>query len=166
MNEIKESEVANITRWTCRLISTEIKAQAKTIAQARHARNSLPTDENTYDLKASTNELNLMRKLRAQNAKNTRGVHRQGLVGPWRASFIESLRADKRSLLLETELTKQSGIDLHNDFFNHGRCRTCKQPPSNANTPLSRCTHCKRVFYCSVACQKKDWPAHKTACQP
>ena len=67
MNEIKQSEVTNMTRATGRLLSSEVKTQATAIAQARQTRKSLPTDENTYDIKASMNELDLMRKLLAQN---------------------------------------------------------------------------------------------------
>ena len=63
MNDIKQSEVTNITRSTGRLIATEVKTQAASIAQARQARRSLPTDENIYDIKASMKELDLMRKL-------------------------------------------------------------------------------------------------------
>jgi hypothetical protein len=29
----------------------------------------------------------------------------------------------------------------------------------------SFCGRCKSVAYCSVACQRADWPAHKAACQ-
>ena len=165
MNDIKESEVKKITRLTFRLISAELQLQATSIAQARQARNSLPMDSEMFDIRASTEELDLMRKLLARNAKKNRGVHRQGLIGPWRASFVESLRADKRSLFLETKLTKQSGIDLNEEIANLIGCRTCKQLPPKPKTPWPRCTRCKKASYCSTACQKKDWPAHKTACQ-
>ncbi|KAF7290658.1 MYND-type domain-containing protein [Mycena indigotica] len=32
-------------------------------------------------------------------------------------------------------------------------------------TTLSRCSKCKRVYYCSSACQTRDWPHHKTECK-
>ena len=30
----------------------------------------------------------------------------------------------------------------------------------------SRCESCRHVFYCSPACQAKDWPFHKLECSP
>ena len=32
--------------------------------------------------------------------------------------------------------------------------------------PANICTGCRRVQYCSIACQKKDWPPHKEVCKP
>ena len=31
---------------------------------------------------------------------------------------------------------------------------------------LNRCAGCSAVFYCSSACQKKDWKTHKLTCKP
>ena len=28
-----------------------------------------------------------------------------------------------------------------------------------------RCARCKKVFYCSAVCQRKDWPSHKPNCK-
>ena len=44
-------------------------------------------------------------------------------------------------------------------FINEGMpCRICKK---NAT---KKCGKCKETFYCSLDCQKKDWPDHKTIC--
>ena len=32
--------------------------------------------------------------------------------------------------------------------------------------PANRCTGCRRVQYCSAACQKADWEGHKAVCGP
>ena len=48
-------------------------------------------------------------------------------------------------------------------------CRLAK--PSCANcgktdVPLSTCSRCKQVKYCSTVCQKAHWPIHKPDCKP
>lgn len=42
-------------------------------------------------------------------------------------------------------------------------CSTCKQPKllkKGNDGCISRCP-CGAQYYCSVECQKKDWPSHK-----
>lgn len=43
-------------------------------------------------------------------------------------------------------------------------CHTCGVLPSSAN-PLKCCAGCRRTYYCSSACQRRDWPQHKTTHQ-
>lgn len=38
-------------------------------------------------------------------------------------------------------------------------CSGCKK--SFSLSELKRCSDCKLVYYCSLQCQKKDWPRHK-----
>jgi hypothetical protein len=41
------------------------------------------------------------------------------------------------------------------------RCATCH---SAAGITLKVCGRCKKVWYCSTACQAKDWKTHKSVC--
>lgn len=38
-------------------------------------------------------------------------------------------------------------------------CAVCKAPTSN------KCAGCRHAYYCSSACQRSDWRAHKTECK-
>ena len=49
-------------------------------------------------------------------------------------------------------------------------CKTCHTPNHlitiDSQDPqylLKKCSRCKKVMYCSTACQSKDWPRHKKA---
>jgi len=44
--------------------------------------------------------------------------------------------------------------------LNINRCNVC-----NSSKNLSRCNRCKSIWYCSVTCQKMDWPTHKKVCK-
>ncbi|OJJ49490.1 hypothetical protein ASPZODRAFT_14206 [Penicilliopsis zonata CBS 506.65] len=43
-------------------------------------------------------------------------------------------------------------------------CATCGFSPS-VDSELKRCARCKARYYCSVNCQKGDWPTHKQSCR-
>ncbi|KAJ6596240.1 hypothetical protein DFH09DRAFT_1272764 [Mycena vulgaris] len=69
---------------------------------------------------------------------------------------------DDSSTILGTIL-KPNGISKLS-----GSCLGCReeQPADPEYTkPLARCSKCKLVRYCSVACQKNDWARHKPICR-
>ena len=44
------------------------------------------------------------------------------------------------------------------------RCVSCGRTRADAGS-LMRCGGCKKIEYCSAACQKADWKKHKPACK-
>lgn len=38
-------------------------------------------------------------------------------------------------------------------------------PVCQSTEHLKRCSHCKNVAYCSIACQKRDWSRHRHECK-
>ncbi|GAB4816563.1 hypothetical protein N2152v2_003609 [Parachlorella kessleri] len=44
------------------------------------------------------------------------------------------------------------------------RCALCRAPHRQDGGRLRVCTGCQRAWYCSKACQRKHWGAHKAAC--
>jgi hypothetical protein len=43
----------------------------------------------------------------------------------------------------------------------HKVCKTCE----SCEGKMLTCAGCKFEYYCSAACQKKDWPNHKAVCK-
>lgn len=44
------------------------------------------------------------------------------------------------------------------------QCRFCKLRGTSSTASLLRCSACKTVLYCSVNCQRSDFPVHKLKC--
>ena len=42
------------------------------------------------------------------------------------------------------------------------QCDTCKLP--RPLSEMKKCSGCRKAVYCSVNCQRKDWPRHKITC--
>ena len=164
MDDIEDSLASLMTHWTWSFIRDELQVQAKIIREARKNKKPQPSDSNVYDIIATKEELYLMRKLLNQNTEKTDGSHRAGLVGPWHASYVESIQFDSRSKFLSTTLTKTQQITMMDLFVSTIGCQTCKRLPSKPKKPWPKCSRCKLVTYCSVACQTKDWNDHKNSC--
>jgi len=45
------------------------------------------------------------------------------------------------------------------------QCNGCKKQETQQNQ-FQRCGKCKKVYYCSKECQRRDWPNHKKTCNP
>ena len=43
-------------------------------------------------------------------------------------------------------------------------CHFCSKSQAQIADRLKRCERCRGVSYCSVQCQRSDWPAHKKVC--
>lgn len=50
-------------------------------------------------------------------------------------------------------------LKIYNIFF------TCENCGKEGDERLKECSRCKRVCYCDVNCQKKDWKKHKSICK-
>ncbi len=69
-------------------------------------------------------------------------------------------RAGKDDYELTDGQTAEDYMNEYLDAIKH-TCASCK----TAGDDLKVCTRCKGPRYCSVACQRKDWPEHKRVCQ-
>jgi hypothetical protein len=45
-------------------------------------------------------------------------------------------------------------------------CTACERVQRRDEPAFKRCARCRKVLYCSEACQKTDWEQHKPACVP
>ena len=52
-------------------------------------------------------------------------------------------------------------VSLRTISQNEKTCNICRKE----NDSMLRCSGCKKVFYCNVLCQRKDWKNHKQECK-
>ncbi len=64
----------------------------------------------------------------------------------------------------ERDMRKETAAALRRVEESVYRCAVCGSV-GTAEAKLQRCGSCKRVEYCSVACQRADWKAHKPLCK-
>lgn len=56
-------------------------------------------------------------------------------------------------------------LRLKNEVKKQFYCVYCLIVNTETEVPFLRCSGCKSVHYCSVSCQKKAWPIHKSLCK-
>lgn len=100
-----------------------------------------------------------------------------GENSPWLASFISPSYVDQAGTDAEMDdlVATTNRLTTSTTADEETQHRTVDQPPSLlpaescskcqiVKPGLKRCSRCRNVKYCSVDCQRSDWPAHKSAC--
>ncbi|SCP05239.1 MYND finger protein, putative [Plasmodium ovale] len=60
---------------------------------------------------------------------------------------------------MKTEKDGDTNVNMNKEIEKANTCETCYTEKN-----LKRCGKCKKVFYCSIECQKKDFIFHKRIC--
>ena len=133
-------------------------------------------------IRASTEELELFNYvLRVNSTKMRRGAWQsknlpRGETSPWMPTFVSPLYVENLRNICDN-------IVAHTDVLGFNLLRSALQTrlaEVNSNKSdefpiccaacfikkidMRKCSGCKIVSYCSVACQKSHWPKHKEAC--
>jgi hypothetical protein len=66
---------------------------------------------------------------------------------------LKSVKEFRETVGININLNKKLGE------YQQRFCASC-----NKTGPWRLCSRCKKVYYCSVECQKKNWPTHKLDC--
>jgi hypothetical protein len=65
-----------------------------------------------------------------------------------------------------TKAKKMKYIKLENQIKSNLQCAACHTLEDfDAEQLLSKCSRCKRVYYCTRSCQTVHWPLHKKTCK-
>ncbi|KAF2369131.1 Zinc finger MYND-type [Trinorchestia longiramus] len=86
--------------------------------------------------------------------------HKSEVSRKSRAESLDTSPTGITEALLDFTRRAEQGSDESESKEESGSCAVCAK---NAST---KCTGCRKVFYCSRDCQRNDWSAHKDACRP
>ena len=123
---------------------------------------------------SSTEELNVFRyALRVNSTRMRRSAWQSKNLpryedNPWMPTFLSPLYSDNTNGDCGTRFLwqkdgKTSSIDIDGTTFEFTPlmiCSTC----CVKKVELKKCSRCKKISYCSLACQKKHWLTHKNDC--
>ncbi|KAF7194577.1 hypothetical protein HII31_04083 [Pseudocercospora fuligena] len=84
------------------------------------------------------------------------------------ATKISSTKADSRPQdfveMAKGMVAKYPNFSSRSPKTGKNECAVCGAGKCGDGKPLMACSKCKRIFYCSKQCQKKDWKSHKVFC--
>ena len=146
---------------------TYVSDQASNSEYVRHTA-SLPThqdkydDDDLYDASITASE--------SKTVKAKAEIHPHQAVATLSNSTVDSKPTHQTKNAVKTSFankarTSKPKLNKHPQMpilapCNPG-CAVC-----TILLPASKCTGCRRVQYCSAACQKVDWEEHKAVCGP
>lgn len=84
----------------------------------------------------------------------------------WQLVDGKRLRADKtNNVLIESAIAHAKDLLLKRPTIKKVSIQSCCAKCSAKPEKPQRCSRCKNIRYCSVACQKADWERHKKDCK-
>ena len=78
----------------------------------------------------------------------------------YNSRLTDKKEIDELRTSVETSGTKDLAIKVRESHPRDSEeCEKCSKPAPK------KCSACSKVYYCTIACQKKDWKFHKITCQ-
>lgn len=117
-----------------------------------------------FDLEAARKRMKVALASKASNRMGTKMIHHMIHGTPDQALLLNE-PGGKGTKTIRTPLAgthnsfKSETLSTKRDKSKVALCAECGSPRS-----LKACSGCRKIYYCSPACQKMDWKSHKNVC--